>query len=115
MMRTVATLAIVSGIVAWLVFSYWLPAAALLPTMAIGGAWSATWLPALAAGALAVAAGIQVWLVYATAQSLRRPTGPVQAAALSQFRLNVRTEAWLTAAPLFITLVLGAWLWLGSR
>jgi hypothetical protein len=27
----------------------------------------------------------------------------------------VRTEAWLTAAPLFITLVLGAWLWLGSR
>ncbi len=65
--------------------------------------------------ALAVAAGIQAWLVYATAQSLHKPAGPLQAAALSQFRLNVRVEAWLTAAPLLITLGLAAWLWLGSR
>jgi hypothetical protein len=115
MMRTAGTLAIVGGIVAWLVFSYWTPAAALLPTIAFGGAWAVSWLPALAAAVLAVAAGIQGWLVYATAQSLRRPAGPVQAAALSHFRLNVRTEAWLTAAPIFITLVLAAWLWLGSR
>ena len=61
------------------------------------------------------AVGIQAWLVYATAQSLHKPAGPVQAAALSQFRLNVRVEAWLTAAPLLITLGLAAWLWLGSR
>ena len=69
----------------------------------------------IAVVALAVAVGIQAWLVYATAQSLHKPAGPVQAAALSQFRLNVRVEAWLTAAPLLITLGLAAWLWLGSR
>ena len=114
-MRKVATLAIVGGIVAWLVFSYWPAGAAMLPTIAFGGAWSATWLPALAAVALAAAVGIQAWLVYATAQSLRKPASPVQAAALSQFRLNVPTEAWLTAAPLLITLLLAVWLWLGSR
>lgn len=115
MMRKVAALAVVVGILAWLVFSYWPAAAALLPTIAFGGAWAASWLPAVAAVVLAVAVSIQVWLVYATAHSLRQPAGPVQAAALSQFRLNVRTEAWLTAAPLAITLVLAAWLWLGSR
>ena len=115
MMRKAATLAIVGGIVAWLVFSYWPAAAALLPTIAFGGAWAVNWLPALAAAVLAAAAGIQGWLVYATAQSLRRPVDPVQAVALSQFRLNVRTETWLTAAPLVITLGLAAWLWLGSR
>lgn len=115
MVRKVATLAIIGGIVAWLVLSYWPAGAALLPTIAFGGAWSVTWLPALAAVSLAAAAGIQAWLVYATAQSLRKPAGPVQAAALSQFRLNVPIEAWLTAAPLFITLLLAGWLWLGNR
>jgi hypothetical protein len=115
MMRTVGTLAVMGGIMAWLVFSYWPAAAALLPTLAFGGSWAAIWLPALAAVALAGAAGIQVWLVYATRQSLRRPAGPTEAAALGQFRLNVRTETWLTAAPLFITLVLGTWFWLASR
>jgi hypothetical protein len=115
MMRKVATLAVVAGIVAWLVFSYWPTAAALLPTLAFGGAWAVYWLPAFAVVALAVAAGIQAWLVYATAQSLDKPAGPVEAAALSQFRLNVRLEAWLTAGPLFITLGLAVWLWLGSH
>jgi len=115
MMRKVAALAIVGGIVAWLVFSYWPAGAALLPTIAFQGAWTVTWLPALGMAALAVAAGIQGWLVYATGQSLRKPAGAAQAAALSQFRLNVRTEAWLTAAPLVITLVLAIWLWQGSR
>lgn len=113
MMRKVATLAVVAGIVAWLVFSYWPTAAALVPTIAFGGAWAVTWLSTLAVVALAAAAGIQAWLVYATAQSLAKPAGPEQAAALSQFRLNVRLEAALTAAPLLITLGLAAWLWMG--
>ncbi len=115
MMVKVAILAIVGAIAAWLLFSYWPAGAALLPTLAFGGAWSATWLPAVAAVALAAAAAVQAWLVYATAQSLRKPAGPVQAAALSQFRLNVGVEAWLTAAPLLMTLLLALWLWLGSR
>lgn len=115
MMRKVVTLAVVGGIVAWLVFSYWPIAAALLPALAFGGAWAATWLPAFAVVALAVAIVIQGWLVYATAHSLHKPASPMQAAALSQFRLNVSVEAWLTAAPLLITLGLAAWLWMGSR
>jgi hypothetical protein len=110
MMRTVVGLAIVASIVAWLVLSYWPAGAEFLPTIAFGGAWSVIGLPVLAAVALIVAAGIQAWLVYATAESLRNPAGPVQAAALSQFRLNLGVEVWLTAAPLFITLLLGAWL-----
>ncbi len=115
MMRKVAALAIVGGIVAWLVFSYWPAGAALLPTIAFRGVWAVVWLPVFAVAVLAVAAGIQGWLVYATAQSLRKPAGAAEAAALSQFRLSVRTEAWLTAAPLVITLVLAVWLWQGSR
>jgi hypothetical protein len=54
--------------------------------------------------------GIQLWLVYATTRQLRKPSEPAQAMGLSQFRLDVRTEAWLTAAPLFISLALAAWL-----
>ncbi len=110
MMRTVGMIAILLGFVAWLLFSYWPAGAALLPTLALDGAWTATWLPALTVVTFAVCAGIQFWLVYATARSLRKPASPLEAAALSQFRLNVPTEAWLTAAPLLITLALAAWL-----
>ena len=109
-MRKVGSLGIVAGIVAWLVFSYWPAGAALLPAIAFGGALSVTWLAVGAVVAMLASLGIQVWLVYATTQPLRKPSGLVQVTALSQFRLNVRTEAWLTAAPLFITLALAAWL-----
>lgn len=115
MLRIVGTIAILLATLAWLVFSYWPAAAALLPAIAFAGAWSALWLPFLAVVALLAGLGIQAWLVYATAQSLRKPTGPAETVALGQFRLNVRTEAWLTAAPLFITLALAAWLLLGAR
>src|SRR5829696_6851234 len=100
-MRTVGSLAIVAGIVAWLVFSYWPAGAALLPAIAVGGAWSVAWLTVGAAVTMLATLGIQVWLVYATTRPLRKPSDPAQAMALSQFRLNVWTEAWLTAAPLF--------------
>ena len=109
-MRTVGSLAIVAGIVAWLVFSYWPAGAALLPAIAFGGAWSVAWLAVGAAVAMLATLGIQAWLVYATIQPLRKPSDPVRVAALSHFRLKVQTEAWLTAIPLFITLVLAAWL-----
>jgi len=111
MMRTVGSLAIVGGIVAWLVFSYWPAGAVLLPAIAFGGgARSMGWMSIGAAVALLASLGIQAWLVYVTAHSLRNPASTGQAAVLSQFRLNVRTEAWLTAAPLFITLALAIWL-----
>jgi hypothetical protein len=109
-MRTAGSLAIVAGIIAWLVFSYWPAGAALLPAITFGGAWSVAWLAVGAAVAMLATLGIQVWLVYATTRALRKPSDPVQAMALSQFRLNVRTEAWLTAAPLFMTVALAAWL-----
>lgn len=115
MMRTAGTIAVLLGFMAWLVLSYWTAGAALLPIIAFEGAWAAAWLPLLATAALAVCLGVQAWLVYATAQSLRRPAGPLQAAALKQFRLNVRAEALLTAAPLAFTAVLAAWIALGSR
>jgi hypothetical protein len=113
-MRTAGTIAILLAFVAWLLLSYWPAAAALLPTIAFAGPWSATWLPILAAVTFAACAGIQLWLVYATTQSLRKPAGPAEAAALSQFRLNVRAETVLTAAPLLMTLLLAAWILLGA-
>jgi heme/copper-type cytochrome/quinol oxidase subunit 2 len=113
MMRTVGTVAILLGFGAWLFASYSPTAAAMLPVIAFDGAWSATWLPALAAAALAVCVAIQGWLIYATANSLRKPQDAVQAAALQHFGLNVGVEALWTAAPLAITIALAAWLWIG--
>jgi heme/copper-type cytochrome/quinol oxidase subunit 2 len=115
MMRTVGTAAILLGLLAWLVLSYWPAALAALPLVAFSGAWATTTLPFLAAVALVVSVAIQGWLVYATVAALRRPAGPAEAAALSQFRLNVGMEAVWTAAPLLITVVLAAWLLLGGR
>jgi hypothetical protein len=78
MMRTVGTVAILLGFAAWLFASYSPAAAAVLPVIAFDGAWATTWLPALAAAALAVCVGIQAWLIYATANSLRKPQDSVQ-------------------------------------
>jgi heme/copper-type cytochrome/quinol oxidase subunit 2 len=114
MMRTVGTVAILLGFGAWLFISYSPAAAAMLPVVAFGGAWSATWLPALAAAALAICVVIQTWLIYATANSLRKPQDAVQAAALDHFGLNIGVEALWTAAPLAITIALAAWLWIGQ-
>jgi hypothetical protein len=93
----------VVAVVAWLVLSYWPAGAAALPTIAFGA-----WLPAagLTAVTLAVMAAIQVWLIYATVQSLRKPADAAQAATLRQFNLGLGAEALLTAAPLVITLAL---------
>jgi hypothetical protein len=113
MMRTVGTIAILLGSIAWLVLSYWTDAAALLPALAFGrGAFAL--LGALAVGTLLLCAGIQAWLVYATTRALRHPAGPAEAAALSQFRLNIGAEAIWTAAPLLMTAVLLAWILVGA-
>jgi heme/copper-type cytochrome/quinol oxidase subunit 2 len=113
MMRTVGTVAILLGFSAWLFASYSPAAAAMLPALAFDGAWSTTWLPVLAAAALALCVAVQAWLVYATANSLRKPQDALQAAALEHFRLNIGVEALWTAAPLAITIALAAWLWIG--
>jgi hypothetical protein len=114
MMRTVGATAILLAFVAWLLFSYWTAGAALLPTIAFGGAWSATWMPFLTMITFVVCAGVQLWLVYATVQSLRKPAGPAEAAALRQFRLKLGVETLWTAAPLFITVALAAWILIGA-
>jgi hypothetical protein len=93
------------AVVAWLVLSYWPAGAAALPVIAFGG-----WLPAagLLAAVFAITAAIQIWIVYATLQSLVKPVNAVQADTLRQFKLGVGAEALLTAAPLLITAALAA-------
>jgi hypothetical protein len=113
MMRTVGTIAVLLGFVAWLVLSYWTEAAAMLPAIAFGPETFAL-LGALAVGTLFLSAAIQAWLVYATTRSLRQPASPVEAAALSQFRLNIGAEAIWTAAPLLMTVALLAWILVGA-
>ena len=111
MLRTASMVAMLAAVVAWLVFSYWPAGAAALPTLAFGADAGPT-LALLAAAALAVTAAVQVWIVFATVRPLRRPADAAQAAVLEQFRLNVRTETLLTAAPLIITLALAGLIYL---
>jgi heme/copper-type cytochrome/quinol oxidase subunit 2 len=114
MMRTVGTAAILLGFIAWLVLSYWPAAAAVLPVVAFSGATVVTALEVLAGVVFVVCVAIQAWLVYATVAVLRNPPGPAEAAALSQFRLNLGLEALWTAAPLLITAALAAFVLLGG-
>lgn len=111
MARTAGVVASVIVVLIWLVFSYWPAGAAALPTLAFGEGASA-WLAASAVTLLVIAAAIQAWIVYATAQSLRKPADAAQAAVVRQFNLRVGTEALLTAAPLVFTLAFVAWIWL---
>ncbi len=108
MARIGGSIAILLGLVAWLVLSYWPAAAALTPAIAFDGGWAATWLPALAAAVVAASLAVQGWLVYATAQAVRPPADAAQAAVVRQFHLDVGVEALLTAAPLVITLAVAA-------
>lgn len=111
MAQRVSVVASVIVVLTWLVFSYWPAGAAALPTFAFGDG-AAAWLVAWAFALLAAAAAVQVWIVYATAQSLRKPADATQAAVLRQFHLSVGSETLLTAAPLLFTLALVVWVWL---
>lgn len=96
-----------AAVVGWLVLSYWPAGAAALPTLAFGPA-AEPWLLPLAAAALILTAAVQVWIIFATVQPLRKPADAAQAATLEQFGLNASSEGMLTAAPLLITVVLAA-------
>lgn len=102
-------------VIAWLIFSYFPATQNLLPTIAFSPSWHSALIGVGVIGALLFVA-IQLWLVRTTVRALHTTnnTGHTdrkehKATAQTQgFQFNLSVEAFWTALPILMTVVLAA-------
>jgi hypothetical protein len=107
MLRRLFTILVLIAVVGWLILSY-LPAGTVtLPQLSFSAPWTAPGFFVLALSILAVFAGIQIWLVWATVRLFREPAGSLTAEAVHTLGLRQGREVFWTALPLAATLGFG--------
>lgn len=106
MLRRLFTILVLIAVAGWLILSY-LPAGTVtLPQLSFSASWAPS-LFAMALFTLAIFAGIQIWLVWATARLFRAPAGSYAAEAVHTLGLRQGREVFWTALPLAATLAFG--------
>ena len=103
MSRYFVTFALLGVVILWLVLSY---APVSLPQIAVASATILAWFPALSMILLGVFALIQLDLVRATVQMLKRPAGATEREAVEMFGLGTGREVLWTVLPLVGTVLL---------
>lgn len=103
MSRYFVTFALLGAVVLWLVLSY---APVSLPQIAVTSSTILAWFPALSMILLGVFALIQLDLVRATVQMLKRPAGAAEREAVEMFGLRTGREILWTVLPLVGTALL---------
>jgi len=103
-MRKLLAYIILLGIIAWIALSYIPTSVVTLPTIAFPTAFN-PFFQAVLAGALVLFTVLQLWLVWATVRNIQAGRQRDGSAAKG-FNLSLTREAFWTALPIVMTIVL---------